>query len=142
LALAIISDLADGPIARNAGQSSAAGGLLDHGCDAFYVVTALLALSYVAMVPILLPVLIALAFIQYVLDSSALQGHSLRTNKLGRYNGIAYFVLLTVALFANLIAPSGSLQPLINALAWILIVSTLLSMTDRLWTLLTAGTPQ
>ena len=136
LVLAIISDLADGPVARSAGQDSPAGGLLDHGCDALYVVTGLLALGSVSLVPILLPVLVALAFIQYVLDSSALQGHYLRTNKLGRYNGIAYFVLLAVALFASLMVRAETLQPVTNALGWMLIVSTTLSMSDRMWTLL------
>lgn len=136
LALAIISDFFDGRVARSRGQDSPAGGLLDHSCDAIYIVAVLLALTANGTAHILLPVMVTAAFVQYVLDSKALQGRALRTNKLGRYNGIAYFALLVVALPASLIIPAATLQPIISILVWILIVSTLLSMSDRLWTLL------
>ncbi|MFT4518468.1 MAG: cardiolipin synthase [Halioglobus sp.] len=142
LAVAIISDLFDGPVARKRGQDSAAGGLLDHSCDALYVVSAFAALSSLSMVPVLLPILVVFAFVQYVLDSNALKGKTLRTNQLGRYNGIAYYALLVIAFAAALLAPVATLQPLLNILGWILIVSTLLSMSDRFWTLFNQGPQQ
>ena len=46
------------------------------------------------MAPLVLPGLVAAAFVQYTLDSRALAGQRLRASALGRWNGIAYFVLL------------------------------------------------
>lgn len=42
-------------------------------------------------VPWPLPGLVALAFVQYVIDSRADRGARLRASVLGRWNGIAYF---------------------------------------------------
>ena len=87
--------------------------------------------------PLLLPILVVFSFGQYVLDSKALSGLELRTSVLGRNNGIAYFVLLAVCVFPNALAPDLIPQPWLAGLAWLLIFSTVLSMADRLWTLLT-----
>ena len=135
LAAAIASDMADGPIARRRHQDSAAGGLLDHSCDAVFVATVLFALAMATRLPMLLPVLVLASFAQYVLDSKALSGQQLRTNKLGRANGIAYFVLPTAYLFSQAAAADRVPQDWFLAAAWLLIGSTLLSMLDRLWTL-------
>jgi len=137
LAAAIASDMADGPIARRREQDSAAGGLLDHSCDALFVATVLFALAITTGLPILLPILVVASFAQYVLDSKALSGQRLRTNQLGRGNGIAYFVLLLAYLFPRAIDPGLVPEDWLTAAAWLLIGSTLLSMLDRLWTLLT-----
>ena len=137
LAVAIASDIADGPIARHRQQNSVAGGLLDHSCDALFVAVVLFALSATTGLPILLPLLVIASFSQYVLDSKALSGQRLRTNKLGRANGIGYFALLVAYLLPQAVEPGLIPEDWLLVAAWLLIASTVLSMLDRLWTLLT-----
>jgi len=130
-ALAVASDLADGRLARRRGEASALGGLLDHASDATFVSVGLGALALRGEVPAVLPALVALAFLQYALDSRALVGRPLRASRLGRWNGIAYFVLLGVPL-ARDVAPVGwPPDRAVAAAGWILVVATLVSMADR-----------
>jgi len=136
LVLAIFSDLLDGPIARKKEQESAAGGLLDHSSDAIFVAVLLFVLTETHGIPLLLPVLVLVSFLQYVLDSKALSGQRLRTSFLGRSNGIAYFVLACLCIFSEVLEINLP-DYFIVTFAWILIASTLLSMSERLWTLLT-----
>ena len=124
LILAILSDLLDGPIARKKGQESSTGGLLDHSCDAFLVAVLLFVLTK------------TLSFLQYVFDSKALTGQRLRTSFLGRSNGICYFVLASLCIFTEALEINLPDYFIVN-FAWILITSTLLSMSERLWTLVT-----
>jgi phosphatidylglycerophosphate synthase len=132
LALAIVTDFADGPLARKRGQSSAFGALLDHGTDATFVVMGVSALVYRGLAPVVLPPLIALAFIQYTLDSRALEGRELRASALGRWNGILYFVFLGTPIIRNTLGWSWPGNGIILALGWLLLMSTSISMVDRL----------
>ncbi|MBD3649527.1 MAG: CDP-alcohol phosphatidyltransferase family protein, partial [Pseudomonadales bacterium] len=93
LLIAVATDFLDGWVARRNDQVSAFGGLLDHASDAIFVTATLAGLAGLGVVPMVLPFLVAIAFSQYVLDSNALAGQPLRASQLGRYNGIAYFVL-------------------------------------------------
>ena len=136
LILAILSDLLDGPIARKKGQESSTGGLLDHSCDAFLVAVLLFVLTKTHEIPLLLPILVIVSFLQYVFDSKALTGQRLRTSFLGRSNGICYFVLASLCIFTEALEINLP-DYLIVTFAWILITSTLLSMSERLWTLVT-----
>ena len=135
LILAILSDIFDGRIARKKKQDSAFGGLLDHFCDAFLVAVLLFVLSKTHGIPLLLPSLVLGSFLQYVLDSKALSGHKLRTSFLGRSNGIAYYVLASICIFTEGLGINLS-GNLFIVCAWVLISSTLISMSERLWTLL------
>jgi len=135
LLLAILSDLLDGPIARKKGQETSTGGLLDHSCDALLMAVLLFVLNKTHGIPLLLPILVLGSFLQYVLDSKALSGHKLRTSFLGRSNGIAYYVLASVCIFSQA-AGIDQLDKFFIMFAWILIASTLVSMSERLWTLL------
>ena len=135
LILAILSDLLDGTIARKKGQESATGALLDHSCDALLVAVLLFVLTKTHEIPLLLPVLVLMSFLQYVLDSKALSGKKLRTSPLGRFNGITYFVLVSFCIFSEGLKINLPNYFIITC-AWILIGTTLLSMSERLWTLL------
>ena len=131
LAAAIATDLLDGVIARRRGTASAAGGLFDHATDCLFVTAGLAAGAVRGAFPWLLPALVAAAFAQYVADSYWLHpGRSLRTSRLGRWNGILYFGPLIGDLAVRLGA--GLLKPLVTLLAWALVVSTLVSMGERL----------
>lgn len=130
--LAVLSDLLDGPLARRFKQSSPLGGLFDHATDAAFVTLLLAALAYGGYVPWLLPVLVAASFIQYVADSRALRGRSLRASYLGRGNGIGYFILAALVVYRNALAVPWPSAGLIGALAWLLVFTSLASMLHRL----------
>ncbi len=135
-AVAVLTDLLDGPVARHLNHASKLGGLLDHATDALFVSVCLAGLSLHGYLNPLLPALVLAAFIQYVLDSRALTGAHLRTSLLGRNNGIAYFVLVGVPVVRNALDLGWPPDSWIRALAWLLIATTLLSMSERLYTLL------
>lgn len=132
LAAAIATDLLDGPIARRRRTVTAAGAAFDHTADFVFVASGLAAGAARGAFPWVLPVLVTAAFAQYVVDSYWLHpGRGLRASRLGRYNGILYFVLLAGDILVR--AGLGVLQPPLTALVWILVVSTALSMGERLW---------
>ncbi len=138
-ALAVLTDLLDGPVARHLNHASSLGGLLDHATDALFVSACLAALAAVGQMNVLLPALVLLAFLQYMLDSSALAGASLRTSRLGRYNGIAYFVLVGIPVVSNALALGWPPVEWVRLLGWALTLSTLASMGDRLLALRRVG---
>ncbi len=135
-ALAVATDFADGAVARRYGEVSPLGGLLDHAIDATFCVLALCAHAAAGIVPWALPVFVAAAFAQYVLDSKSLAGMPLRASRLGRWNGIAYFVAVAVPIVRDTLGWSWPGATLVWWLAAALVVSTLLSMADRALALL------
>ena len=134
--LAAITDLVDGPLARRFGHESPFGGLFDHGTDALFVSCTLGALAAAGYINPYLSGLVALAFIQYMFDSKALAGAELRTSMLGRYNGIAYFVMVGIPVVREALGLSWPPLSWIAALAWLLVLSTGASMLDRAITLI------
>jgi phosphatidylglycerophosphate synthase len=132
LAAAIATDVLDGVAARRHGTASAGGGAFDHAADCVFVTTGLAAGAGLGDVPWILPVLVPLAFAQYVYDSYWLhRERALRASALGRYNGILYFAPLVGAVLVHL--GLRALEPAVSALGWLLVVSTLVSMADRAW---------
>lgn len=127
---AVISDIYDGKLARRYNQVSALGGLLDHGSDALFVTCGCWALASLELFNPYLALLIPLAFAQYMFDSRALAGQSLRTSQLGRINGVCYFVVVGTTVGMELLAWSWLSIP-VEIAAWLLVISTLLSMLDR-----------
>jgi hypothetical protein len=82
----------------------------------------------------MLPVLIVVAFSQYVLDSYYLhRQRQLRMSFLGRWNGILYFVPLVMITIAALRVPGlGELaRALVRPFAVLLMVTTVASILDR-----------
>ena len=129
--VAIVSDIVDGPIARRLGTTSAAGQAADHTADFLFVTCGLMAGAIRGVFPWILPLLIATAFAQYVIDSYWLhQQRELRMSWLGRYNGMLYFVPLGGDILIRL--GLSFLGPLLTPVLWILVLSTLLSIADRL----------
>jgi len=129
--VALITDFLDGPIARRRGTVTAWSGTFDHTSDFLFVTSGLFAGALRGAFPWILPVLIAAAFAQYVIDSYWIHRHTkLRGSKLGRYNGILYFVpsIMDILIRTGL----GFLAPLLTLLVWLLVLTTLLSMGQRL----------
>ncbi len=130
-ALAVATDFADGAVARRYGESSPLGGLLDHAIDATFCVLGLAAHAAAGVVPWSLPFLVAAAFAQYVVDSKSLAGRPLRASRLGRWNGIAYYVAVAVPIVRDTLGWSWPGAALVWWLAAGLVATTLVSMADR-----------
>lgn len=131
LAVALATDVLDGMAARRYGTGTPASDLFDHATDCVFVTSGLAALATRGAVPWILPVLVAAAFLQYVVDSYWVhRAGRLRTSSLGRWNGVLYFTPL--AGDAAVRAGLAALAPAVAALAGALVVSTVLSMGERL----------
>lgn len=133
---AIFTDIFDGYLARRKSLTSAIGGLMDHGSDAFFVTLTIAALAHHNWAPVALVCIIPAAFVQYTLDSKALAGQPLNASALGKYNGISYFVyagfpVMQLALGITLIPFDWFVW-----IGWGLVVTSAISMVDRLVTLL------
>ena len=129
---AVFTDIIDGPIARRRGEASPVGGKIDHGSDAVYVSLCLAALAYEGIISWVLPPLVIVAFLQYLFDSKALKNQNpLRSSQLGRYNGIAYFVLVGIAVIQGALAWTLFSPNSLQVLSWLLIATTAISMRNR-----------
>lgn len=131
-AVAVASDFADGWVARRFGEATYLGGLIDHGVDACFVVVGTGALAALGVLPAALPPLIGLAFLQYALDSRRLSARGLLPSPLGRLNGIAYYVIVAVPIARDALGLGWPGAGLVRGLGWALVVTTALSMFDRL----------
>jgi len=144
--VALITDFLDGPIARRRGTVTAWSGTFDHTTDFLFVTSGLFAGAFREVFPWILPILIVAAFSQYVIDSYWIHRHAkLRGSKLGRYNGMLYFVPTCMEIIIRL--GVRWLQPLLTIFVWMLVLSTLVSMGQRLMLSrsakhLAAGSPQ
>jgi phosphatidylglycerophosphate synthase len=134
LAAAIATDVLDGILARRRGTTRAAGAVFDHTADCLFVTAGLAAGVVRGVFPAVLPLLVAAAFAQYMADSYwAHRGGALRGSALGRWNGILYFAPLGGDVLVRLGA--RALEHVVTVLAWALVVSTVMSMIERLWAL-------
>ena len=135
LTVALATDYADGIVARRRGTASPAGQLFDHGTDCLFVTAGLTGAALAGRVPLVLPILVAVAFGQYVFDSYFVHRRKrLRMSTIGRWNGIGYFVPLVVLAAARLeVAPVVTATLLSGArmTAYALLVSTVVSIADR-----------
>src|SRR6202035_1077584 len=129
--VALITDFLDGPVARRRRTVTAWSGTFDHTSDFLFVTSGLFAGALRGAFSWILPGLITAAFAQYVIDSYWVHRHTkLRGSKLGRYNGILYFVPSIVDILIRL--GLRFLEPWLTILVWLLVLSTLASMVQRL----------
>ena len=128
---ALITDFLDGPLARRKDTVTALSGTFDHASDFLFVASGLFAGALRGAFPWVLPALITVAFAQYVVDSYWVHRQAkLRGSKLGRYNGMLYFVPLCLDILIRL--GLRFFQPLLTILVWLLVLSTLISIGQRL----------
>lgn len=130
--LAVITDLADGPVARRRAEASALGGFIDHGVDALFCAAAMAALAMTGSVPGILPVLVVAAFLQYAVDSRAFAGRPLKASRIGRHNGVAYYVLVGIPVLRDGLGLAWPADAWVAGLGWLLVATTAVSMFDRL----------
>lgn len=131
-ALAVASDVADGVVARRFGEQSGLGRLIDHAADAVFVTAGAATLAHARILPALLPTLIAISFLQYALDARVAKSSGPRPSRLGRWNGIAYYVIVAIPIVRDALGIGWPGPALVMALGWLLVGSTLASMADRL----------
>ena len=131
-ALAVATDVADGIVARRFEEQSGFGRLFDHAADAAFVTGGAAALAHAGILPPLLPTLIAVSFFQYALDAKVTKASGPRPSSLGRWNGIAYYVIVAIPIVRDALQIGWPAPGLILALGWLLVGSTLMSMGDRM----------
>ena len=130
-AAALITDLADGWVARRFDESSPLGGLIDHAADASFVAVGCAALAWQGQLPWPLPGLIVLAFLEYASSAWRSPTGILRGSPLGRWNGIAYYVALGIPVLRDALQLADPGPGWVHALGWGLVVSTLFSIAQR-----------
>ena len=132
---AVVSDLIDGPIARRLSQATALGTRIDHTADFLFsfIGLASLAIHDDAVVPAALPLLQFCAFLEYTYTGP--QSHtSLLPSRLGRYNGILYFVVVATVTTQYALHLDWIPSTLIFAFCCLLVASTGVSMLFRIET--------
>jgi cardiolipin synthase len=129
--LAVASDVADGIVARRFDEQSGLGRLIDHAADAIFVTAGTAMLAHAHVLPALLPTLIAASFLQYALDAKIAKASGPRPSTLGRWNGIAYYVIVAIPIVRDALGIGWPGPALVTALGWLLIGSTLVSMGER-----------
>lgn len=135
MTVAIATDYYDGAVARSTGTASPRGMLFDHTTDCLFVTAGLAGAALAGLVPALLPVLVVVAFTQYVLDSYFLHRQKqLRMSTLGRWNGVLYFAPLVQIALARLDwlpALADLAAAVVGPFSIVLIVTTVASIADR-----------
>jgi phosphatidylglycerophosphate synthase len=133
--VAIASDYFDGKVARLTNTASPRGQVFDHATDFLFVTCGLGGVAAAGLVTPLLPILIVIAFSQYVLDSHFFYHEKqLHMSFLGRWNGVFYFVPLCLIAASRLTLLENFfsfIELLVVILGWILACSTVLSIADR-----------
>lgn len=130
---AVVSDLIDGPIARRLNQATTLGTRIDHTADFVFVFFGLVGLTLHSgsVVPVALPVLQLCAFIEYAYTGPQ-SYRSLLPSRLGKYNGISYFVVVVATTTQYAFQIAWIPDELIYSICWVLVASTIASMGIRI----------
>ena len=135
LTVAIATDFFDGIVARRMNTASTRGQLFDHSTDFLFVACGLTGAAIGGELTPFLPILIVVAFSQYVLDSHFFYREKrLHMSFLGRCNGILYFVplvLIALSRLGLLGGEDGVLATLTMLLGYLLLLTTAASIVDR-----------
>ena len=133
--VAIATDFGDGIVARRTDTASPRGQLFDHATDFVFVTSGLAGAAITGQVTVALPIVIVVAFSQYVLDSYFLhRKKQLHMSFLGRWNGMLYFVPLVLIAVSRLDWAAGVAEifsTLTVLLGYLLVLSTVASIVDR-----------
>jgi len=126
------SDFIDGRIARRLGVASGSGRWLDGIADVTFVLAAILCEAAAGAIPFYIPVLIALSFSQYVIDSVVIGQPAAGPvkSRLGHWGGIVNYALV----IALAIAPPPALPgALVRGLAPLLALFYVAAIAERAW---------
>jgi phosphatidylglycerophosphate synthase len=97
-AVAALSDVLDGRVARRLGAESAGGRVLDHAADIVFILAALGLYTGLGLAPWWVPASVAAAFAVYVLDSLRRSGAqpALIGSRIGHIGGVCNYALIGV----------------------------------------------
>jgi len=130
--LAAGSDFIDGRIARRLGVASGSGQWLDGIADVTFVLAALSCEAVAGALPVYIPILIALSFSQYVIDSVVIGQRATGPikSRLGHWGGIInYALVITLAIAPPPAFPGASLR----ALAPLFALFYIAAISERAW---------
>ncbi len=98
--VAVASDFLDGKLARRSGADGGSWRWLDPAADVVFVLAALGCASAAGAIPFYIPIMIAISFSQYALDSRLLhRANGPIRSRLGHYGGVVnYALVLALAL--------------------------------------------
>jgi len=136
---AVVSDVADGRLARASGRASPRGRLFDHAADVVFLLPALVVLGRAARVPFVLPCAVALAFGLYCVDGWR-RGRDSRTISLvpsrsGTAAGVANYAVAGLAAIADW-HRSSPLDGIVYAAALAAVAVNLAAALERVQSLL------
>ena len=129
--LAVATDFADGYVARRFGEATSLGRLIDHSVDATFVTVGTAALAGQGTLPAALPAAIAISFLQYALGSNPRAGQGPRPSRLGKWNGIAYYVIVAVPIVRDSVGLGWPGPSLVTLAGWLLVVTSVVSIANR-----------
>ncbi len=126
------SDFIDGPVARRLKVASGSGRWLDAIADVTFVLAALLCEAAAGAIPYYIPILIALSFGQYAIDSGVIGERAAGPvrSRLGHWGGIVNYALV----IALAIAPPPALPgAMVRALAPLVALFYAGAISERAW---------
>ncbi|HZC44912.1 MAG TPA: CDP-alcohol phosphatidyltransferase family protein [Candidatus Acidoferrum sp.] len=130
--VAAVSDFIDGRIARRLGVASGSGRWLDGIADVTFVLAAIFCEAAAGAIPFYIPILIAISFSQYVIDSVVLAERTAGPvrSRLGHWGGIInYALVITLA-----IAPPPALPgAIVRDLAPLIALFYVAAISERAW---------
>jgi len=126
---AAATDIVDGRIARRLGVARETGGWLDSIADVTFVLAALGCYAAIGQLPWVVPILIAISFSQYALDSLWLHraGTPVRS-RLGHWGGIVNYALVIAM---ALTWPGSPARSLINGVVPIIALFYIAAIVER-----------
>ncbi len=130
--VAAASDFIDGRIARRLGVASSSGRWLDGVADVTFVLAALFCEAAAGAIPFYIPILIALSFSQYAIDSFVIGARESGPikSRLGHWGGIINYALV----IALAIAPPPALPgTLVRDLAPLIALFYIAAISERAW---------
>jgi len=126
------SDFIDGRVARRLGVASGSGRWLDGIADVTFVLAALFCEAAAGAIPFYIPILIALSFSQYAIDSLLIGQPATGPvkSRLGHWGGIVnYAIVITLA-----IAPPPAIPgALVRGLAPLIALFYVAAISERAW---------
>jgi len=130
--LAACSDFIDGRIARRLGVASGSGRWLDGIADVMFVLAALSCEAAAGAIPFYIPILIALSFSQYALDSIVIGQRATGPikSRLGHWGGIINYALVITLAIAPPPAFPGTI---VRDLAPLLALFYIAAISERAW---------
>ncbi len=130
--LAAGSDFIDGRIARRLGTVSGSGRWLDGVADVTFVLAAISCAAVAGAIPFYIPILIAISFSQYVIDSVAIQRGASGPikSRLGHWGGIINYAIVITLAFAP---PPSTPGAIVRDFAPLIALFYVAAISERAW---------